>query len=727
MKRTLTIGALSSIILLSMIFGCFLQTPNSSLSNEISEESNTPQPPEENSILHGENRIEDFAHTRFIPEEAISPIHKNKNVGDVNGDGKDDLIIYLHNLASSAGKAYLFFGPIKSGDLALTTANVTFVGPAPTTYSAVQIAGNMDINNDSLDDMLIFGSPTSVCVYYGRTNWESSYIIQESSANATFYGNATEEFGFDVELANLDGDDFADILISARNAPGGVINVIYGNDSISGTYNTSEIAYNRIVKDGDLNHKIITGDFNGDAIDDIFILKDIEMDYIIYGGNSLKETPILNMTTHANVTFIGTNIGSNMGIGDLNQDSICDLALSEYSIGKIQIIFGGPQWQGFYNFSVQMNISITFPGITRVNTFDITSDNRNDLILHQITTKKLHFIRGRIESEWNALNNTDYSNSAEFTLNITNAFDIGYYMSGGSDFTGDGKNDLMVSSNNNTNEYSYLIPGDYLTRPQATNLQLNPSKTRTYGTENLEGSYVYGDMDGDLENTSAVEINWYKNNILQPSLNGILSVSASNTSAGDEWKFTVLTNDHYENSLLATSPIITIYDNMVPQLTSPSDVLLYEQGSGNITWTITDNSTRTTSYVVTMNNTLNLGSGTWTNGSQIVQSLTTLQTGTFNLKIEALDGIGGVNTDTVIVMILPKSAGTNTTTTTTGTSTTTDSSTTTTSGSSGDGDSTWYEDPYLIGGIVIGTTALLTTVIVKSKKKPISVPAPSIP
>jgi len=102
----------------------------------------------------------------------------------------------------------------------------------------------------------------------------------------------------------------------------------------------------------------------------------------------------------------------------------------------------------------------------------------------------------------------------------------------------------------------YIGPSTPVTNapPVANNLAITPLSPET--TDDLVGSYIYSDADGDPE--SGTEIRWYKNSVLQPLYNDTLIVSASSTEPGHVWYFTVRPKDGKDFGALQISPPVTI-------------------------------------------------------------------------------------------------------------------------------------------------------------------------
>lgn len=221
------------------------------------------------------------------------------NLGDVNQDGYEDMLLQAYNAASGAGNAYVLFG---SDSLSSSTANrglaslasgeigtISFVDGTSNNIAILSelgsagalagqgVYGSGDINADGYDDILT-GSGTLASAYltWGHPYLEAISNLQldrlTSSNGFMLDGLATTNQGTLVSIGDFNGDGYGDFM--SVNPSDAVTNV-----RIELGANTQEILaeapYNyytfTVIKGTQV---LAAGDVNGDGMDDIALFLD---------------------------------------------------------------------------------------------------------------------------------------------------------------------------------------------------------------------------------------------------------------------------------------------------------------------------------------------------------------------------------------------------------------------------------------------------------------------
>ena len=177
-----------------------------------------------------QDQILDTADASFQGEEASAQAgNAVAGVGDVNGDGLDDLAIAAHRAddgGSQSGKVYLIFGRTSgwAPDTSLAAADASFIGESASDNAGSSLAGAGDVDGDGLADLLVGADSNSetannagqAYLIFGKTaGWGLGLSLAD--ADESFVGdNPEDNVGGAVAIgADVNGDGFGEVFIGA--------------------------------------------------------------------------------------------------------------------------------------------------------------------------------------------------------------------------------------------------------------------------------------------------------------------------------------------------------------------------------------------------------------------------------------------------------------------------------------------------------------------------------
>jgi hypothetical protein len=241
--------------------------------------------------------IDDVRTVWIIGEEAYDSLGRSMTCGDLNGDGRDDLILgawqadSIGNTRPQGGQDHVLFGgQILSSliDLAVDPGTVVYGARPDDLLGLTPDVG--DVNGDGIDDLLegayksasrngLREAAGRAHVLFGRLSWPLSVDLGVQS-DVTFWGRTAYDFlGLSVAAGDLDRDGTDDLLVAAPHGDGlndsrdaaGDINVFFGRSTWPPVINLAQEQPDMLVYGADVDDRAgegrgaVVGDFDGDG------------------------------------------------------------------------------------------------------------------------------------------------------------------------------------------------------------------------------------------------------------------------------------------------------------------------------------------------------------------------------------------------------------------------------------------------------------------------------
>lgn len=343
--------------------------------------------------------------------------------GDVNGDGYDDIVLGAPSAGEDGeGAIYIVYGKSVRFDEADVSTAVQFTGEVDGDQFGSRVAGVGDVNGDGYDDVVAAAlySDTSnhnagaVYIIYGGANL-SGGSIKDLPTYTGSEDNAKLGFGL-AAGGDINADGYADVLIGApyRSDRSGGVYIIYGQGANLAGGSASQLPLLSGHSDYDYaGYAVASGDINADGFSDIVASapkrntteRDTGVIYIVYGQAAQHVSQSFSTVAVISGLTRSERIGQSLAVGDMNADSYGDIIIgAQYNDtaaengGAVYIYYGSASLSTDLSLSAATQLYNTanaeVAGQSLAWLGDVTSDGYGDFIVGAPSTS--HNETGRV-------------------------------------------------------------------------------------------------------------------------------------------------------------------------------------------------------------------------------------------------------------------------------------------------------------------------------------------
>jgi len=352
-------------------------------------------------------------------------------IGDVDGDGLDDILIGAYGNDDGgvdAGVAYLMYGSgLVSSTLSLAYSTYEFLGEDAYDYAGDSVSSAGDVDGDGLPDLLVgalynddaFGNAGKAYLIMAADLSGYGSSVDLGSAHSDFLGESLNDYaGCSVSSAgDVDGDGYDDLLFGAEGDDDGGTNagiaylVVAADLSTSGGSSSLAGAFYSFAGEASRDYAgdavSSAGDVDGDGYDDILIGalenddggSDAGKAYLVL-GSSLGSAGSMSLSA-ADSSFVGAAAGDMLGCsvadaGDVDGDGKGDILIGAWGSdvegadsGVSYLIFGSTLSAGAssydmatrgYDYAFLGDLEYDYAGFSVSSAGDTNGDGYDDML-----------------------------------------------------------------------------------------------------------------------------------------------------------------------------------------------------------------------------------------------------------------------------------------------------------------------------------------------------------
>lgn len=282
-------------------------------------------------------------------------------MGDINGDGEPDLVIAARGARvpqRAQGAVYVFYGPLRRGQFLAEDADLLIRGESEDHAFGTGLDVG-DVNGDGFDDIIV-GAPGwndgsgltttttdgRLYVYHGAPDLLGDRPA--TSADAWAAGAPSERLGRSVAFVpDFDGDGFSDLVVSGVGmGPGSAVAVNFYYGTAGGfTGSFASDARSTWPSAGSASGGLQSvGDVDGDGASEV-LLGMPRVGHLMFGARyngAFSDSDVVKFSIREAPLFVGGLGQTVSALGDVNGDGIPDLGLGAPLANRAFVVYGSP-------------------------------------------------------------------------------------------------------------------------------------------------------------------------------------------------------------------------------------------------------------------------------------------------------------------------------------------------------------------------------------------------